>query len=717
MSGRIIGNYRILEYIGSGGFGSVFKAEDVKTVGRIVAIKELHKKHSRSAVIKQRFFQEAVAMARLDHPNLPRLFTFGEDNGAYYLVMEFLSGALLTDEIQEKGAVPLERAVHIASQTLEAISYAHRNGIIHRDLKPDNIMLTGDPNAPQVKVLDFGIARMVGGENLTMTGEGFGTPTYMSPERIALGTEVDHRTDIYAVGIILFEMLTGRVPFSANTTDPALYWAEMRRLHQAEPLPSLSSAGVPELLESIVRKAAAKRPDERYESADSMIAQLKSLGLTQAQPAATSPTEESAKLLLMTSPGNADVFVDDVVRGTSDQERGRLLVEGLTPGQHRIKVTKFGYNDYGINLVLEAGKRTDLQVALAARATMVAPPENPLTGPTDFATRKLDPADAEKTLALIVQGLPAGATVFVGSESAAQADQDGRATLKLNAGVHEIRASSPTGESYSEMVNVSERDTGALRTMQLPFTQPMTSTEAFTIVDPLARTRKKVATVASIILVLALGVTAYFVLRDPGKPTATGLEGATGSNEANQMAQSQSQNFALDRNATQQGTSPEVKGAATETPTPKQRETPAAAATPTPVPSPTPAATPEGTPDQTPASQGGGCVGVVVTSPAGMSTGGLRVVLTEPATNKTLQGRTGQAGRWFTCGLTSGNTFRVTVFNPRGAVLGGTQGVATAGRTMAFVEVRPPRTPLGDGPVIRPQPGTPPPRPFPRRRP
>src|SRR6185503_8430967 len=145
MSSRRIGNYQIIDYIGSGGFGSVFKAEDVNTPGRIVAIKELHKKHTRDAVIKQRFFQEAVAMARLDHPNLPRLFTFGEDNGSYYLVMEFISGRLLTDEIRASGSITPSAATAIIAQVLDAVSYAHENGIIHRDLKPDNLMLmSGD---------------------------------------------------------------------------------------------------------------------------------------------------------------------------------------------------------------------------------------------------------------------------------------------------------------------------------------------------------------------------------------------------------------------------------------------------------------------------------------------------------------------------------------------------------------------------------------------
>src|SRR5262249_9277225 len=271
MNSRRIGNYQIRDYVGSGGFGSVFKAEDVTSQGRIVAIKELHKKHTRNSVIKQRFFQEAVAMARLDHPNLPRLFTFGEDNGSYFLVMEFISGKLLSDELQERQVETPERAAAIMSQALGAVAYAHKNGIIHRDLKPDNIMLVDNDSSLRVKVLDFGIARMVGGENLTLAGEGFGTPAYMSPERIKGSSGNDPRIDIYSAVIILYEMLRGRALFNSSASDPSISWSEMSRLHENEPLPPLASLGVPAQLEGVIRRAAAKKPDDRYPTAEDML--------------------------------------------------------------------------------------------------------------------------------------------------------------------------------------------------------------------------------------------------------------------------------------------------------------------------------------------------------------------------------------------------------------------------------------------------------------
>ncbi|HUK90610.1 MAG TPA: protein kinase, partial [Blastocatellia bacterium] len=338
MTSRQIGNYRILDYVGGGGFGSVFRAEDLNSPGRIVAIKELHKKHSRSAVIKQRFFQEALAMARLDHPNLPRIYTFGEDNGSYYLVMEFVYGRPLSEEIQHTGPIPEQRAVQIITQVLEAVSYAHKNGVIHRDLKPDNIILTNDNGSPGVKVLDFGIAKMVGGENLTMSGEGFGTPTYMSPERIGGGSDLDRRTDIYSIGIILFEMLAGQVPFATKSTDPLFYWTEMRRLHESEPLPDLSSLGVSPGLQQVFRKAAAKRLEDRYSTADEMLAVLRG----------KSPT---ASLILFTAPGQADIYVDNVLRGASD-EAGHATIDGLAPGVQNVRVSKAGYGVYNIDVAL-----------------------------------------------------------------------------------------------------------------------------------------------------------------------------------------------------------------------------------------------------------------------------------------------------------------------------------------------------------------------------
>jgi serine/threonine protein kinase len=550
MSGRRIGNYLISDYLGGGGFGTVFKAEDTSTPGRIVAIKELHKKHTRSAVIKQRFFQEAVAMARLDHANLPRLYTFGEDNGSYYLVMEFLSGKLLTDEIHDKGQMPLHQALTIITQVLEAVSYAHRNGIIHRDLKPDNIMLTGDLVQPKVKVLDFGIARMIGGENLTMAGEGFGTPTYMAPERIAGGLDPDTRSDIYSLGIMLYEMLAGKAPFSSSATDPMIYWSEMRALHESQALPPLGALGIPEEIERIINKATAKNADSRYATADEMLADLQPASKHSAE-AARSATGTLAQLLLTTVPAAAEVRVDEVLRGASDASNGKMFIDALTPGVHTVRVSKSGYSEYSINVVLEEGKRTELQVPLAARSTVVmsqsveptASKTVEPTSPVDARTLRMESGEEVATAMLMLEGIPAGSQIFVGSEALALAGADGKATIKLQPGIHELQVRTPTGETGKRMVTLTEEDTGSFKTMAMPFTtdeNPLkttgSSSAAPTAKAPVAlpatvaaglksasepsTTKKRVAMAVAAVLLLALVASAYFVLRKPASNPA-----------------------------------------------------------------------------------------------------------------------------------------------------------------------------------------------------
>ncbi|MEN3333499.1 MAG: eukaryotic-like serine/threonine-protein kinase [Blastocatellia bacterium] len=525
MSGRRIGNYLITEYIGGGGFGSVFKAEDATQPGRIVAIKELHKKHTRNAVIKQRFFQEAVAMARLDHPNLPRLFTFGEDNGCYYLVMEFISGRVLSDELHANGPMTADLAAGMLAQVLEAVSYAHRNGIIHRDLKPDNIILIDDGGTLRIKVLDFGIARLVGGESLTLAGEGFGTPAYMSPERMWGNTSDDPRIDIYAAGIILFEMLAGRAPFQSGASDPVIYWSEMRALHESTPLPSLAERGVPAALEHIIQRATAKRAEDRYASADDMLADLKRGMGEHVEAQATGQllaATGTARLALTTAPGGAEVYVDDALCGTSDVIRGKILIDHLAPGLRTVRVSKAGYSDYKISVALEADHQTDLQVALAARATAVMPPAE-MTAAGGFGTERFASADASKTALLMLESLPAGSTIFLGSEAIAAADEDGRATVRLAPGAHAVRVTDPNGMSATTIIQVTEADSGALKTLVLPLDLQAASTARPALptspaAGPLSPPLASAATPLAVPLAASASATA--------KPAATAAPGA-----------------------------------------------------------------------------------------------------------------------------------------------------------------------------------------------
>ena len=692
MSGRQIGNYLITDYIGGGGFGSVFKAEDTTQPGRVVAIKELHKKHTRNSVIKQRFFQEAVAMARLDHVNLPRLFTFGEDNGCYYLVMEFIAGRVLADELRANGPLPAELAAGILAQVLDAVSYAHRNGIIHRDLKPDNIILIDQNGTLRVKVLDFGIARLVGGESLTLAGEGFGTPAYMSPERMWGNTSDDPRIDVYAIGIILFEMLTGRPPFNSAATDPVVYWSEMRSLHESAPLPSLVEGGVPAALDRIVQRATAKRADDRYATADEMLADLKramgsdvGVQVTGNLPAATG----AARLALTTTPGGADVYVDDAQRGKSDAIRGKALIESLAPGLHTVRVSKTGYVDYKISVALEADHQTDLQVALAARATAAISPAE-MTAAADFATEKL--ATAETSAQTIIAASEAGG-----------ASPENTATL--------VAAPAPP-TSKAEPLSTSA-DTAATQVAAPPVTRgrpAATSAPAAISAAPDATrpqaspTGRRIAYAATVVLLIALAAGAYMVFRSPSRgntPTdaattqqalAPAAPDATTPN-ANAVASTAKAPDAAtpqsdaERAAAEKRAEAERKQKEEQQKEEQQKASKNASAAPAPAAAVTPA-TPE-PPQQTdepPAAAGATCVVVWVSDPAGA---GLRVMVEEQnaASGGMYNGRTGPKGRWRVCGLTAGHTVRVVVFGPRGAMLGTKTQVLRAGLNIAQIQL------------------------------
>jgi len=716
MSSRRIGNYQITDYLGSGGFGSVFKAEDINTPGRVVAIKELHKKHTRNQVIKQRFFQEAVAMARLDHPNLPRLYTFGEDNGSYYLVMEFISGKLLSDEIHEHVPMPPDRAVTVLTQVLDAVSYAHRNGIIHRDLKPDNIILVGDGGSLRIKVLDFGIARMIGGESLTLAGEGFGTPTYMAPERMSGAAGDDPRMDLYAAGIILFELLTGKAPFESKASDPALYWIEMRELHQCEPLPALGPLGVPGEIERVALRATAKQLDDRYQSADDMLEDLKRLGATSADVATV--VLSSSRLLLSTTPGSAEVYVDDVLRGTSDAIKGKILVDGLRAGLHSVRVLKEGFNEYRINVALEEGRQTDLQVAIPARTTVAMPQaENTAAGGLD--TIRFQGPDEIKTAVLVVESLPSGTTVFVGSEAVAHAAEDGRATVSLKPGAYEIRATTPSGVTATQVVSVTTQDTGAFKTISLPLPQATVTGAALGASRPEQSQRgKQMAAAAVVILLLALAAAAYFVLRGPSRAhtdaaqnmASTTLPPSPESSSAKQPdAQTDKQQASEDKQQTSedkkkaadarrqadqeaaaieaQKKEAETKNKADKKGSSSQQPAPPVAVQQPPVAAPPPA-------DDTAPQPAGreGCVLVTVLDADGMPASGVKVGLIDESEgggpSARFGGFTGPKGHWQHCGLTPGHSVRAATMGPRGGLFNSETAIVAGPRTFITLHLQ-----------------------------
>lgn len=266
--GFVLGRYEVHGRLGDGGMGTVYRGHD-PVLDRTVAIKTIQLAMPKEDLpdYEARFYQEARAAGGLAHPNIVVIYDIGKTEKLAYMVMEYVHGRELRDMLARDAPLHPRDTVRICADVADALAYAHRCGVIHRDIKPTNIMVTDDGH---VKSTDFGIARMRSSELKTMTGVVLGSPRYMSPEQVT-GAALDSRTDVFSLGVVLYEMLTGRPPFQADSVQGIMFQA----LNSKPVPPSRVTAGLPRILDFVVAKAIAKDPDHRYPTADAFAADLR----------------------------------------------------------------------------------------------------------------------------------------------------------------------------------------------------------------------------------------------------------------------------------------------------------------------------------------------------------------------------------------------------------------------------------------------------------
>ncbi len=487
--GTLMGEYEVTVKLGEGGMGEVYAAVQ-PLIGKKVAIKVLSDAVAANREVVRRFVDEARAVNQIGHANIVDVFSFGQhSDGRHFYVMEHLDGVSLEDEILERDVFPAEETVDIVTQTLDALQAAHDKGIIHRDLKPDNIFLTRDSRGRNIKLLDFGIAKLSGDENRsrTQTGATLGTPDYMSPEQCR-GIEIDQRTDIYAMGVILYRMFTGHFPFEgvANVLD--LF---MKVAHEAPTKPS-AHCPVPAAFEAIILRCLEKEKDARYESADELAEELRAAlakpgTLIESAPNERAEQQASAlegETVIPSGQGESDTNAASGLENTTGEQEPVAGPVSTTAIEQEALGSKTATVDAA---TFESAKRSLLVpivgasvVALAAgaffmtRGSSEEPEKSPKTpvvamSPTqDAAVPAVTPPPATTDAAVervadAAPEIPAvGGVLIVTGNRKAEVWIDGNSVGKgksvsakdLTVGVHEVRVRAPKHEAQTFEIHV-----------------------------------------------------------------------------------------------------------------------------------------------------------------------------------------------------------------------------------------------------------------------
>ena len=309
-----LGRYQIEAEIGHGAMGTVYKARD-PLLGRVVAIKtiSLHLPKDEVAEYEARFYQEAKAAGQLSHANIVTIYDIGKSDDLAYMAMEYLEGQELRQMLAAGAAIPIDKALDIGAQVAEGLHYAHERQVVHRDVKPANIMVLENG---LIKITDFGIARMRNNEVKTMTGMILGSPKYMSPEQVS-GKRTDHRSDIFSIGVVVYEMLTGASPFVSDNVHGIMY----QTLNFNPPAPKTLNPDLPQVANYIIAKVLAKNLDDRYQSTKDLANDLR-----QAHAEFTGRVNQAA--LVASRPGEPRPFVPPSDQLTRKEDKPTATIQG-----------------------------------------------------------------------------------------------------------------------------------------------------------------------------------------------------------------------------------------------------------------------------------------------------------------------------------------------------------------------------------------------------
>ncbi len=343
-----IDKYEIVEEIGRGGMAVVYKGIH-PFLESYVAIKVLPEYFVQDKEFVDRFTREAKTMMSLHHHNIVRIYDAGIYENKYFIVMDYIEGKTLKDLIKKEGHIEIERAVRIIGEVCEALSYAHKNSVIHRDVKPSNIII--EDKTGKSYITDFGIAKAVSGTKLTETGVSLGTPEYMSPEQFSEKGSIDQRTDIYSLGIVFYEMLTGDIPFKGDTPLGVAY----KHVNTPPPHPRILNPLISPYLEKIILKMLAKDLDERYSSMDEVIKDLHYFNNKEYNNiSALSYTEEKkCKLTINSDPDDAKVYIDGEYIGKTPIKEFEIGY-----GKHKVLVVKSQYEDALSEIIINRLRKT-----------------------------------------------------------------------------------------------------------------------------------------------------------------------------------------------------------------------------------------------------------------------------------------------------------------------------------------------------------------------